>query len=62
MKLNLASSVGWRRASAAQGLRHFFSLHPRGAAYAAFAAMAGACLLAAAAVASHDMPLMLGGL
>jgi len=62
MKRNLASSVGWGRVSAAQGLRHFFSLHPRGAACSAFVAMVCACLLAAAMVASHDVPLVLGGL
>lgn len=37
-------------------------LHPRLAPYLAFAAAVLVCVVAAATVASHDVPLMLGGL
>lgn len=47
-----------RRASGVPTLR---SLHSRRSAYAAFCATVFACVAAAATVASHDLPLMLGG-
>ena len=47
---------------AGHGIRHFFRLHARSAAYAAFVGMVLACLLAAITVASNDMPLVQGGL
>ncbi len=53
MKLNFISSLGGGE---------FFRLHSKSAAYMAFAAMVLVCLLAAATVVSHDVPLMLGGL
>lgn len=56
------SAAGMKRAYRATGMQHLPSPLGWKSAYLAFLAIVFACLAAAAAVAHHDMPLLIGGL
>ena len=56
-----ASAAGMKRAYRATAMRHLPSPLGWKSAYLAFLAIVFACLAAVAAVAHHDMPLLIGG-